>query len=98
MKKPTKSHFICLYLANHSGSTRIEILSAVHALEAKKTPFFPTSNHCYFNGTGRGNGAKVSVVHRGYVQVIGHKNRHRSFAITPKGQKLVDEYYAWLAR
>lgn len=45
---PTKRALICYVLLKNGPMTRIPLMKAVHALEASKLRFSPTSNICYF--------------------------------------------------
>jgi hypothetical protein len=96
IKRPNKTHLICQYINAHPGSTRQEILLGVHVMSGSKGAFSPTSNHCYFIGSGLGNGGRVSVVHRGYLMVTGKKGRRLTYAITKKGMTKVIEYLGWV--
>jgi hypothetical protein len=45
---PIKRALICYVLLKHGPMARIPLMKLVHALEANKHPFSPTSNILYF--------------------------------------------------
>jgi len=106
MKRPTKTHLICYVLDQvNIPMTREDILRRVYILQPGKVNFRATSNKSYFdpcNGPHRSWGMPghrcmdISLVVKKLIKKSGRNSkRFMLYALTPKGKKLADEYFAW---
>lgn len=104
---PVKRALICYVLLKNGPMPRIAIMKAVHALEASKLAFRPTSNICYFSKDKYGNPwcrhdytKSVLISKHGRPALlarVGTSNRFHVYGLTAEGHALalkVQEYYA----
>ena len=99
IKKPTKTHQICLALLDLAPATRVEILHRVWVDGPSKIPFKERSNHCYFTRYARPphRGGEYSLVVRGFIKISGKTDSGRFlYALTPKGRRVAKAYSACL--
>ncbi len=106
---PTKRALICYVLMKNGPMTRIPLMKAVHALEASKLAFQPTSNICYFlrdrydNPYIRNESSQSVLKDQGperpaLVYRVGCQKRFHVYDLTPAGRLLAlqaQEHYGF---